>query len=74
MLIDIYFRVRTLGREAKASVCGPTIPHIELFMSDPAADPHILALDVGTLSVRASTYDQLGKVRVAAARPLGLER
>ena len=43
-------------------------------MSDSAAYPHILALDVGTLSVRASTYDQLGKVQAVAARPLALQR
>ena len=43
-------------------------------MSDSAGYPHILALDVGTLSVRASTYDQYGKVRAAAARPLALHR
>lgn len=34
----------------------------------------ILALDVGTLSVRAAVYDQQGKLQALTSQPIGLER
>ena len=35
---------------------------------------YILALDVGTMSIRASTYDQMGRVSCSASQPFQLNR